>query len=176
MAPLVSDFFFTLAQVAIGFVAFSTIAVVLRQMMGRSFDAYQTLLLHFVIECGLAATMYALVPVLLAITGLASAALWRASSAALGVFGVVFPVYYVRQRRRVRPGPIPARAVWITVGTAVVDAALWLNTLTPVFHWSPGPYAIGVTWLLSAAGIILILTFGEFMRKEREGDPNDERR
>jgi hypothetical protein len=170
MSPLVSDFFLTLAQVAIGFVAFSTIAVVLRQMIGTSFDAYQTLLLHFVIECGLAATLYALAPVLLAIAGLTPPMLWRVSSAALGVFGLVFPVYYVRQRRRILPGPIPARAVWITLGTVVVDALLWLNALTPVFRWSAGPYAIGVTWLLSAAGIILILTFGEFMRREKRGD------
>lgn len=166
MDPLVSDYLLTFSQVAIGFVAFSTIAVVLREMIGTSFGAYQTLLLRFVIESGLAATIYALVPVLLAVAGLTQPMLWRVSSAALGVFGVVFPVYYVRRRHRVKPGRMPMRAILVTLGTVVIDVQLWLNALTPLFRWSAGPYAIGVTWLLCAPGIILILTFGEFMRRE----------
>ena len=165
MDPLVSDYFLTFAQVAIGFVAFSTIAVVLREMIGTSFDAYQTLLLRFVIESGLAATIYALAPVLLAVAGLPQPMLWRVSSGALGVFGVAFPVYYIRRRQRVKPGRMPTRALFVTLGTVVIDVQLWLNALTPLFRWSAGPYAIGVTWLLCAPGIILILTFGEFMRK-----------
>ena len=83
MDPLVSDYFLTFSQVAIGFVAFSTIAVVLREMIASSFDAYQTLLLRFVIESGLAATIYALAPVLLVVAGLTAPLLWRVCSAAL---------------------------------------------------------------------------------------------
>jgi len=167
MDPLVSNYLLTFSQVAIGFVAFSTIVVVLREMIGRSFDAYQTLLFRFVIESGLAATFYALAPAMLAVAGLAAPMLWRVSSAALGVFGVAFPVYYVRRRHRVKPGPLPTRAVLVTLGTMVIDVQLWLNALTPVFRWSAGPYVIAVTWLLCAPGIILILTFGEFMRREQ---------
>ena len=37
----------------------------------------------------------------------------------------------------------------------------------PIFHFSVGPYAIGVTWVLAQAGIVFLLTFGEFMRTER---------
>jgi hypothetical protein len=161
----VSDYFLALAQVAIGFVAFSTIAVVLREVVRAPFDAYQTLLVRFVIECGLAATFYALLPVLLVLTGLTPPLLWRVASAALGVFGVLAPFHYIRRRRRAKPGPMPRRAVWITLGTVVVDVLLWLNALTPTFQWSVGPYAIGVTWLLLQAGVILVLAFGEFLRK-----------
>ncbi len=46
MDHLISDYFLNLAQVSIGFVAFSTIAVVLREMMGTPLDAYQTLLVR----------------------------------------------------------------------------------------------------------------------------------
>ena len=165
MDHLVSDYFHTLAQVSIGFVAFSTIAIVLREMMGKPLDPYQTLLVRYVIECGLAATIYALAPVLLAIVGLTPPTLWRVASAALGVFGLVYPVHYVHRRRRAKPGPPPPRAVWIFLGSMVIDAQLWLNALTPVFHWSVGPYAVGATWVLVQAGVILVLTFGEFMKK-----------
>jgi hypothetical protein len=163
---LVSDFFHTLAQVAIGFVGFSTIAVVLREMMGRPLDPFQTLLVRFVIECGLAATIYALLPVLLAIVGVTPPTLWRVASAAVGVFCLVYPVHYLHRRRRVLPGPLPFHSIWVYLGTMTVDAVAWLNALTPIFHFSPGPYAIGVTWMLLQAGIILILTFSEFMKKE----------
>src|SRR3982751_6295465 len=135
MPLFASDFFLALAQVAIGFVAFSTIAVVLREVVRAPFDAYQTLLVRFVIECGLAATFYALLPVLLALIGFAAPVLWRLSSGALGVFGVLAPFHYIRRRRRAKPGPMPTRAVWITVVTALVDMALWLNALTPTLRW-----------------------------------------
>jgi hypothetical protein len=130
MDHLVSDFFLNLAQVSIGFVAFSTIAVVLREMMGTPLDAYQTLLVRFVIECGLAATIYALAPVLLAIVGLTPPTLWRVASAALGVFCLVYPVHYVHRRRRARSGSMPPRAVWVFLGTMTIDAELWLNAHT----------------------------------------------
>ena len=58
-------------------------------------------------------------------------------------------------------------AVAIFLITMGVVAVLWLNALTPIFHFSVGPYAIGVTWLLAQAGIILLNTFSEFMRLER---------
>lgn len=163
MDHLVSDYFLNIAQVSIGFVAFSTIAVVLRELMRTPLDPYQTLLVRYVIECGLAATIFALGAVLLAIVGFTPPTLWRIASAALGVFGLVYPIHYVHRRRRVKSGPIPPRAVTIFLLSMAVDAQLWLNALTPIFHFSVGPYAVGVTWVLVQAGIILLLTFGEFM-------------
>jgi len=167
MDHLYSDYFLDLAQVSIGFVGFSTIAVVLREMIGTPLDRYQTLIVRYVVECGLAATIYALGGVLLAMTGLTPPLLWRIASAALGVFGLAYPLHYLYRRRRLKPGPLPSYAVTIFLVTMVVDAVLWLNALTPVFHFNVGPYAIGVTWLLVQAGIILLNTFSEFMRTER---------
>jgi hypothetical protein len=51
----------------------------------------------------------------------------------------------------------------------VIDAELWLNALTPIFNFSVGPYAVGVTWVLVQAAIILLLTFGEFMKTVKTG-------
>jgi hypothetical protein len=167
MDHLYSDYFLNLAQVSIGFVGFSTIAVVLREMIGTPLDRFQTLIVRYVIECGLAATIYALGGPLLAVVGLAPPVLWRVASAALGVFGLVYPIHYVYRRRRLKPGPLPSYAVAIFLVTMAVDAELWLNALTPVFYFSVGPYAIGVTWLLAQAGIILLNTFSEFIRMER---------
>ena len=166
MDHLYSDYFLNFAQVAIGFVGFSTIAVVLREMMGTPFDRFQTLLVRYVIECGLAATIFALGAVLLAIVGLTPPLSWRVASAALGVFGLAYPIHYVfRRRRRIRSGPLPPFGVAIFLITLAIDAQLWLNALTPVFHFSIGPYAIGVTWLLAQSAIVLLSTFSEFMRK-----------
>ncbi len=76
-----------------------------------------------------------------AIIGLTPPARWRLASAALGVFCLVYPVHYVHRRRRARSGSIPPRAVWVFLGTMAIDAELWLNALTPIFHWSVGAYA-----------------------------------
>jgi hypothetical protein len=167
MEHLYSDYFLNLAQVSIGFVGFSTIAVVLREMMGSPLDRFQLLLVRFVIECGLAATIYALFGVLLALVGFTGPLQWRIASATLGMFCLVYPIHYVYRRRRIKPGPVPAYAAAIFVITMVICAELWLNALTPIFHFSVGPYAVGVTWVLAQAGAILLFTFGEFIRKER---------
>jgi hypothetical protein len=167
MDHLYSDYFLNLAQVSIGFVGFSTICLVLREMMGRPLDRFQTLLVRFVIECGLAATIYALIAPLLAVVGLTPPLLWRVASAALGAFCLVYPIHYIRRRHRVKGGPVPLYAATIFVLTMAIDAELWLNALTPIFHFSVGPYAIGVTWVLAQAGIILLNTFKEFMRTEK---------
>ena len=167
MDHLYSDYFLNLAQVSIGFVGFSTICLVLRQMMGKPLDPFQTLLVRFVIECGLAATLYALVGVLLAVVGLTPPLLWRVASAALGVYCLVYPIHYVYRRHLVKPGPVPPYAATIYLLTMAIDAELWLNALTPIFHFSVGPYAIGVTWVLAQAGIILLNTFKEFIRTEK---------
>jgi hypothetical protein len=136
--------------------------------MGMPLDRFQTLLVRFVIECGLAATIFALGAVLLAVVGLTPPLLWRVASAAAGMFGLVYPIHYVYwRRRRIRPGPLPAYAVTIFLLDMVVDAQLWLNALTPIFHFSVGPYAIGVTWLLAQAGLILLFTLGEFLKKDQ---------
>jgi len=100
---LYSDYFLNLAQVAIGFVGFSTIAVVLREMIGTPLDRYQTLIVRFVVECGLGATIYALGGVLLAMIGLTPPLQWRIASAALGVFGLAYPLHYLYRRRRLKP-------------------------------------------------------------------------
>jgi len=167
MDHLYSDYFLNLAQVSIGFVGFSTIAVVLREMIGTPLDRFQTLIVRYVIECGLAATIYALGGVLLAVAGLTAPLLWRIASAALGVFGLVYPLHYLHRRRRLKTGPLPSYAVTIFLATSAVDAVLWLNALTPIFQFSVGPYAIGVTWLLAQAGIILLKTFSEFIRNSQ---------
>jgi hypothetical protein len=164
MDHLVSDYFLNLAQVSMGFVAFSTIAVVLREMMRAPLDAYQTLLVRFVIENGLAATLYSLGGVLLAIIGLQPPMLWRVASGTLAVYCFVYPLHYVSRRRKVRAGPMPPRAIWIFLLTMVVDAELWFNAFTPIFSFGIGAYAVGVTWVLVQAAIILVLTFGEFLR------------
>jgi hypothetical protein len=67
----------------------------------------------------------------------------------------------------VKPGKVPLYAATIFLLTMGVDAVLWLNALTPIFHFSVGPYAIGVTWTLAQAAAILLLTFSEFLRTER---------
>jgi DNA topoisomerase-1 len=45
---------------------------------------------------------------------------------------VVAPFHYVHRRHRAKPGPLPARAGWLTLLSIVVDAVLWLNVLCAI--------------------------------------------
>lgn len=159
-----SDYFLALAQISIAFVAFSTIVVVLRQAMGGPLSAFQTLLVRYSIECGFAATTFSLGAVLLGLTGLSEPHLWRVSSGLLGLYIVAYSFHYVRRRRRVMPGRLPPRFVVLGIISLVVAVSLGLNALTSVFHASPGPFAIAVTWVLVQAAVTFLLTFGEFLK------------
>jgi hypothetical protein len=168
MPQLHSDYFLSLAQVSLAFVACSTIAVVLRHMLGKPLDPYQTLLVRFIIECGFAATMFALAAVVLAVANVEAGTLWRVASAALGVFCLLYLFHYLHRRRRATTRPLHAIAWFIIPTTLVIDVALWTNALTPILHWSAWPYAVGATWVILQAALVFLLTLRDFLKTGAE--------
>lgn len=166
-----SDYFLTLAQIALAFVAFSTIVVVFRQLLGGGLSAFQILLVRLFIETGLAAAMFSLVPLLLGFLSLAPSAVWRVSSGTLAIFYLAYFLAYARRRRRVQPGPFPLR-IYINFGISIaLNLGLWLNAAGTFFEPSIGPYALAVTWLLVQAGFVFIQTLTVFLQRS----PRDRR-
>ena len=101
------DSLMTIAEVGIGFVAFSTIVAVLQQSFGRALSAFQVLLVHFYIEVGLLNVGLALLPLALFDLYSDPALVWKIEIYAIVVLtGTYLPTYVVRSRRIDAPTPI----------------------------------------------------------------------
>ncbi len=160
-----SEYLLALAAIAMAFVAFSVIVLVLRQITGGALTPFHTLLVRYTVECGLMSAAFALLPPLLALTDLAHAANFRISSAILAVVFLVYFLNYVRRRRSVMPGPLPPRFLVLGALTIPMYTALWLNVGAVLLNVAIWPYAVFVTWILIQAGVVFLLTIDVFLQQ-----------
>ncbi len=166
-----SEYLLALAAIAMAFVAFSVIVLVLRQIAGGALTAFHTLLVRYTVECGLITTAFALLPVLLGLTELPHTVVFRISSGVLAAVYLIYAVHYVRRRRRVMPGPVPTRFFTIGILSILVDVGLWLNAGDILFNATVWPYALAVTWILVQSGIVFLMTFDIFLQQPSSNEP-----
>jgi hypothetical protein len=77
-------YLYTLAALAMTFVGFTTIVLILRQVLGRELTPFDALLAHIYMELGLLVSIGSMLPSLFAIWGLPQITVWRLSSAICG--------------------------------------------------------------------------------------------
>lgn len=147
-----------LAEVAIGVAGFGSLAIVLgRDRAGwESADFFRTASLFL---SSLGALFLALLPIGLATTELAAESVWRASSAVMFVYIIVFSSILFRWRRRhlrreLWFGPVLYSLVVTTTGVNFL--AQMLNASGMAFE--PGPTAcfFGVVWFLLYGCVLLM--------------------
>ena len=150
-------YFLTLAQIAIAFVAFTSLVVVLRQARGGALTAYERVSMTFNIEVGFAVLWFAMLPALLGFSDDYGAREWRALAGVFGAFVFVWLALYLRRRRRVLRMAIPMRmrlfvaSNFAMAGALLADAAgLRLEGLST--------YALAVTWSLAGSSVGFLLT------------------
>ncbi len=160
-----TEYLLAVAALAMAFVAFSVIVLVVRQIAGGALTAFHTLLVRYTIECGFIATISALFPVLLSLSSLSHSAVARISSGLLAGIYLTYVPHYIMRRRRVMPGPLPPRFLIIGAVAIAIDAWLWLNAIAWPFSATILPYALAVTWILMQSAIVFLLTFEIFLQQ-----------
>ncbi len=163
-----SNYLLSIAALSMAFVSFSTIVVVLRQVLGEPLSPYLISLVRLFIEGGLTATALSLLPPLLGLLGIALPVVWRLSSAIMAVIFVKLDILYILRRRQVQPGPLPLRIYVNNSVSVVVIAGLALNALGTLFELNVGPYALAVTWVLIQGELIFIETLDAFLERPPE--------
>jgi len=157
-----ASYLYTMASLALAFVAFSTIVVVLRQMLGAEMSAFQILLVRLFIESGMAVTAFALLPPLLWFFNFTEAMIWRVSSVAAAIYLIIYLVMYVRRRRRLLRAPLPIRIYVNYFISFITITGLWLNVLGKPYEPSIGPYVLALTWSLFMPGLVFLQTLDIF--------------
>jgi hypothetical protein len=166
-----ASYLYTIASLALAFVAFSTIVVVLRQMLGAEMSVFQILLVKLFIENGMSITAFALLPPLLGFFNFSGAMIWRVSSAAAAIYQIGYLLFYIRRRRRLLRASLPIRIYVNYFITFITITGLWLNVLGKPFEPNIAPYVLALTWGLVMPGIIFIQTLDVFFEKPPAPSP-----
>ncbi len=160
-----SGYLYTLATLAMTFVGFCAIVLVLRQSMGAQSSKFHRYASHVYIELGLTSAAFAMLAPLLAVCELPLAAVWRVASAIIAVALVIHTWSILKRFKATRPGPFPAR-VWVnTTVTGLIVLGLLANTAGFFMEPGLGPVAIAATWRLIMGVEIFMLTLEEFREK-----------
>jgi hypothetical protein len=160
MEPLGFGYLYALAALAMTFVSFCAIVLVLRQ--GRK-DKLHIGHRHGYIGIALGAAAAAMLPPLLAVCGLSSLQVWQWSSVIIAI-GLVAQTWYIIGRLfKTTSWRFPLR-VWInSIVTSFVILALITNVVGYPTASSVGPIAVAASWRLIMAIEVFFLTFEELL-------------
>ncbi len=159
-----SSYFYALAALAMAFVGFTAIVVVLRQGTGKPLSKLHILFTKLFVELGLMATAFAMLAPTLSICGVHEPMVWRAASAMMLIVLVPWLATYGFRRRAAAPGePLPLRWYIMTMIGSLVVVALCLNVVGVWYAPAPGPLSIAILFVLSYASVAFIATYSTFL-------------
>ena len=150
-------YLYTMAILAMTFIGFSAIVMLLRQTLGRRLRVIDALIAHSYMEFGLILTLGAMLPPLLMFWDLSAAMVWRLSGGIVGLCLLVFGVTYPARRRAASHEPTPMY-VRLNVGFVLLVSLTLLVTATGVLHERSGAA------YLSALSGFMVFAIGSWLR------------
>jgi len=134
-------YLYTLALIAVGYVGFTAIVLILRQSLGGALSPLDTLVARLFMGWGFLLTYLSILPMLLAAFDLSHPSVWRTSSVLAGISFAVMQVSYPILRGRITGEPTPVH-VWLHVIAGLTLGIVLLANATAVF-----PAAIAAVYL-----------------------------
>jgi hypothetical protein len=125
-------YLFTVALLAMTFIGFSAIVMLLRQTLHGKLSRLDLLIAQVYMEFGLMISMGAMLPPLLVFWELPHALVWRAAGGLLAVPVLIFAMTYPLRRRKASHQPTP---LYVRINVSIV-------------------YLIGLTFLIVATGVL----------------------
>jgi hypothetical protein len=155
-----SAYLYTLALIAVGFVGFSAIVLILRQSAGSAVSSLDTIVARLFMTRGFTITYLSMLPILLAAFDLSQSAVWRISSALAGVSLAVVHVGYQLLRGRITGEPTPFH-LWFYTGSGLVFGIVLLVNSVAIVPTAVGAiYVATVTLDMIQASIAFVQHFG----------------
>lgn len=159
-----SDFLLTIAEIAIALITFTSIVLVLRQLVGRQLSAFHLLIMKLFAVCGFETILFALLPFLLNFLGFQIQVIWQISSALLFTVLIGTTIWFWRCRQKVAPG---RRHNWSTITVTVVHSlaviGLLPHALGLIYVGTIGPYAFALVSGLVPVGTAFFASLDDFL-------------
>jgi hypothetical protein len=162
-----TTYLLALATVAITFVGFAALVLVLRQTIGENVTRYDTYFTLSFIQVGFIVTIGALLPPLLALYGWHEDVVWRSSSTVVAVLVLCF-VVAVPRRRRVATGVSAPRFVWTLLAVQALSATALILCAAGALSQCGAVYASAMTTILFASGIAYLLALSVVIPEGRD--------
>jgi hypothetical protein len=154
----------TLATIAMTFVGFSSLVIILRQTLGGEMSPLDVLLTKIFIQLGFIVTAGAMVPALLALFTASDGFVSRLSSALVAVPTLLFAWRYPARRRAASGGATPW-AVWMDVGVLIaLGAVLSANAAGAALVPRPATFAGCLTGILCVSGWAYLQALDSLLR------------
>lgn len=145
-------YLYTLATLAVTFVGFSVLIIMLRQAFGGGLSPLEILITRIFIQLGFIVVAGSILPPLLALFGWPVSRIWRLCSLVTSIPAFIFAVTYP-SRRRVASGVSTPIAIWADVIVlTLISIMLFFSALGLGVEAGPGPYAASLTFMLFLAG------------------------
>ena len=165
-----AGYLFNLSIIAVTFVGFSAIVVILRQSLGNPFQPLDSLASRLFMTWGFVVAFSALLPVVLKQFDLAERSVWAAASllaaTATGAINVVYPI--------VRPrivGQANSIHIWLHVGFGLLVAlVLLINSAQPFPHQAGAVYSSCLTLYMAEASFAFVQHFGYMLGEIAKAD------
>lgn len=154
-----SGYLFMLAMLAITFVGFTAIVVILRQSLGSAFLPIDALVARLFMVWGFTITYTAMLPMMLAAYDLTAPVTWQAASIIAGLSLVAINGGYPLLRVRAT-GELTPLHVWLHCGVGLVFAIVLLANAAGQFRAAPAVYAAALTLFLIQASFAFVQHFG----------------
>ena len=152
MAMSATTYLLALATIAVTFVGFSALVIILRQTIGGEMSRLDVLVTRIFIQLGFIVAAAAMLPPLLMLFSLPPTITWRISSIAAAVLSFLFAVTYP-SRRHAASGVRTPVAIWIDILILSVAALILAWNATGLgIEPSAGPFAAALTALLFLSG------------------------
>lgn len=165
-------YLYTLALIAVGFVGFSAIVLILRQTVGSALSSLDTLVARLFMTRGFMITYLSMLPMLLAAFELSQSAVWQISSALAGVSLVVMHVGYQILRGRITGEPTPLH-LWFYTGSGLALGIVLLVNSGAIVPTAVGAlYVVGITLDMIQASFAFVQHFGFMIDQLRKQAKN----
>lgn len=149
-------YFYALAGVAIAFVGFNAIIMVMQQVLGTRHSAYALMATRNFFELGFLVVWAAMLPPLLGLYGVSPVTIWRISSLIAALPFALFVVVYPTRRFTATGARMPWSLRFAYIVSVVDAAVLFANAADFPFKTPEGVYA-------AAATVILLIAFYLFL-------------
>ena len=160
-----AGYLFTLATLAISFVGFSALVIVLRQALGGAMSKLDVLLARIFIQLGFLVAAGAILPPMLALFPWPERVVWRISSLCVSMPTLLFAVTYPARRRAASGARTPPR-VWLDVFVLILAAAALVANGTGAVG-APGAalFAASLTGILCLSGSAYLQALNILLRQ-----------
>jgi hypothetical protein len=159
MAAAHSDYLYTLALLAMTFVGFTAIVMILRQNLGGALSRFDALVTRFFMVWGFLIAYGAMLPPLLAAFGLPASAIWRGCSAVIGLLLLALSLFYPLLRGKATGERAPALTFGQSAAGVAIGAIALVDATVPFdVQLASAIYLLVLTLTLAQASVGFIIT------------------